>query len=45
MRFSGKIANGPVNKLLNFSGDLGHRLSRPTGIIFRIRHFWEIRSG
>jgi len=33
MKFSGK-------KLLNFGGDLDHRLD--TGIVFRIRHYWEI---
>jgi len=40
MKFSGKVGNGPVNKLLNLGGDLDHRLD--TGIFFRIRHYWEI---
>jgi len=42
MKFSGKVGNGPVNKWLNFAGDLDHRLD--TGIVFRIRHHWEIRK-
>jgi len=42
MKFFGKVGNGPVNKWLNFGGDPVHRLD--TGIIFRIRHFWEIRK-
>jgi len=37
-----KVGNGPLNKLLNFGGDLDHRLD--TGIVFRIRHYWEIRE-
>jgi len=40
--FSRKAGNGPLNKLLNFGGDLGHRLD--TGIVFRIRHYWKIRK-
>jgi len=39
---SRKAGNGPLNKRLNFSGDPDHRLD--TGIIFRIRHYWEIRK-
>jgi len=31
-----------MNKRLNFGGDPDHRLD--TGIIFRIRHYWEIRK-
>jgi len=31
-----------VNNWLNFSGDPDHRLN--TGIVFRIRHYWEIRK-
>jgi len=42
MKFSGNVGNGPLNKWLNFGGDLGHRLD--TGIIFRIRHYWKIRT-
>jgi len=42
MKFSGKVGNRPVNKLLNFGGDPCHRLD--TGIVFRIRHYWEIRK-
>jgi len=40
MKFSGKDGNRPMNKRLNFSGDLDHRLD--TGIVFRIRHYREI---
>ena len=40
MKFSGKVANETLNNWLNFGGDLGHRLD--TGIVFRIRHYWEI---
>ena len=42
MKFSGKVGNGPSNKRLNFGGDPSHRLD--TGIVFRIRHYWEIRK-
>jgi len=42
MKFSGKVANGPVNNRLNFGGDPGHRLH--TGIVFQIRHYCEIRK-
>jgi len=31
-----------MNKLLNFVGDPVHRLD--TGIVFRIRHYWETRK-
>jgi len=41
VKFSGKVGNGPVNKT-NFGGDPGHRLD--TGIVFRIRQYWEIRK-
>jgi len=43
MQFSGKVGNGPVNKWLNFGGDPDHRL-QDTRIIFRVRHYWEIRK-
>ena len=33
---------GPMNKWLNFGGDPDHRLD--TGIVFQIRHYWEIRK-
>jgi len=42
MKFLGKVGNGPLNKLLNFDVDPDHRLD--TGIVFRIRHYWEIRK-
>jgi len=43
MKFSRKVGNGSVNKLLlNFGGDPDHRLD--TGIVFRIRQFWVIRK-
>jgi len=42
MKFSGKVGNGLVNKRLNFGGDPYRRLDR--GIVFRIRHYWEIRK-
>jgi len=32
----------PMSKRLNFGGDPDHRLD--TGIVFRIRHYWEIRK-
>jgi len=31
-----------MNKWLNFSGDPDHRLD--TGIVFRFRHYWEMRK-
>ena len=31
-----------MNKWLNFGGDPRHRLD--TGILLRIRHYWEIRK-
>jgi len=40
MKFAGKVGNGSMNKRLNFGGDPDHRLD--TGIVFRIRHYWEI---
>ena len=42
MKFSAKVGNGPMNKCLNFGGDPDHRLD--TRIVFRIRHYWEIRK-
>ena len=42
MKLSGKFANWPVNKWLNFGGDPDYRLD--TGIVFRIRYYWEIRT-
>jgi len=42
IKFSGKIGNGPMNKWLNFGGDLDHRLD--TGIVLPIRHYCEIRK-
>ena len=42
MKSSGKVGSWPVNTRLNFGGDLDHRLN--TGIVFRIRHYWEIRK-
>ena len=42
MKFSGKVGNGPLNKWLNFGGDPDRHLD--TGIVFRIRHYWEIRK-
>jgi len=40
--FQARLANGPMNKLLNFGGDSDHHLD--TGIVFRIRYYWEIRK-
>jgi len=34
--------SGLVNKRLKFDGDPDRRLD--TGIVFRIRHYWEIRQ-
>jgi len=42
MKFSGKVGSGPLNRCLHFGGDPGHYLD--TGIVFRIRHCWEIRK-
>jgi len=42
IKFSGKVGNGPFNNWLNFGGDPDHRLD--TGIVFRIRYYWEIRK-
>jgi len=42
MKFSGKVGDAPLNKRLNFGGDPDHRLD--IRIIFRIRHYWEIRK-
>ena len=42
MKFSGKVGNGPTNKPLDVGGDLDHRLD--TVIVFRIRHYWEMRK-
>jgi len=38
--FSGNVGNGPMNKPVNFDGDP----NLDTGIVFRIRHYWEIRK-
>jgi len=40
MKFTGKVGNEQI--VLNFGGDPDHRLD--TGIVFRIRHYWEIRK-
>jgi len=42
MKFSRKVGNGPLNTRLNFGDDPDHRLD--IGIVFRIRHYWEIRK-
>jgi len=42
MKFSGKVGSGPLNKWLNFGGDLDHCLD--AGVVFRICHYWEIRK-
>jgi len=42
MKCSGKVGNGPMYKRLNFSGDPDHRLHK--GIVYRTRHYWEIRK-
>jgi len=42
MKFSGKVGNWSANKWVNFGGDPDHRLD--TGIVFRIRRYWEIRK-
>jgi len=42
MKFSWKVGDGPMNKSLNFGGDSHRRLD--TRIVFRIRHYWEIRK-
>jgi len=42
IKFSGKIGNGPMNEWLNFGGDPVHGLD--IRIVFRIRHYWEIRK-
>ena len=39
-----ELGNGPMNKLLDFGVDPDHRLDRPTGIVFQICHYWEIRK-
>jgi len=44
IKFSAKVGNGPVKKWLNFGGDPDHRLDTGTGIVFRLRHYWEIRK-
>jgi len=41
-KFSWKVGNGPMNKRLNFGGDLDHHLD--TEIVFRICYYWEIRK-
>jgi len=42
MKFSMNIGNGPMNKWLKFGGDPDHCLDK--GIVFRIRHYREIRK-
>ena len=42
MKFLGKVGNRPMKSRLNFGGDLDHRLD--TGIVFWIRHYWEIQK-
>jgi len=42
MTFSVNVGNWPMNKRLNFGGDLDHR--QDTRIVFRICHCWEIRK-
>jgi len=42
VKFSETVGNGPVNRWLNFVGDLDYRLD--AGIVFRIRHYWQIRK-
>ena len=43
MKFSRKVGNGSMNKLLlNFGGDPDRRLD--TGIVFLLRQFWVIRK-
>jgi len=36
------VDTGTMNKLLNFGGDPDHHMD--TWIVFRIRHYWEIRK-
>jgi len=42
MKFSGTVGNGPMNKCLNFDGGPDHHLD--SGIVFRIRRYWEIQK-
>ena len=42
MKFSEKVGNRPVNKRFNFGRNPDHRLD--TGIVYRIRHYCEIRK-
>jgi len=42
MKFLAKVGNGPVHTLLNFGDDPDQRVD--TGIVFRIRHYWEIQK-
>jgi len=42
MKFLRKVGSGPMNKILNFGDNLDHCLD--TGIVFWIRHCWEIRK-
>ena len=42
MKFLAKVGNEPANKWLSFGVYSDHRLD--TGIVFRIRHYWEIRK-
>jgi len=42
MKFSEQVGNGQMNRWFSFGGEPDHRLD--TGIVFRIRHYWEIRK-
>jgi len=42
VKFPGKVGNGPMNKIFKFGGDPDHRMD--TGVVFRIRHDWEMRK-
>jgi len=37
MKFSGKVGNLPMNKWLNFGGNLDHRLD--TGIVLEVHQY------
>jgi len=42
MKFFGKVGNGASEQLIKFWWQSGSPLG--TGIVFRIRHYWEIRK-
>jgi len=42
MKFLESVGSEPMNKRLNFGDDQYHRVD--TGIVFWIRHCWEIRK-